>query len=176
MKKLFAVLMVLCVMLTAAAAFAGETNVTTVNWSDHEADAAKIEGQFANVAGTGLRMFIPAEFKDTEIPKENQDKGTILVLKSDKEDKAVVNAQVGSVDIASFKAKLESEGKTVWDMNVNGLPGIQFSVEAEGVTTSCFAFSTENGGILMFNFTLANQEPYTGLYKVMVSSIQRAEQ
>ena len=59
-------------------------------------------------------------------------------------------------------------------MDVNGLRGIQFSAEAEGVTTSCLAFSTEQGGILVFSFTLANQEPYTGLSKVMVSSIQRA--
>ena len=175
MKKLFAVMMALCVMLTAAAAFAGETNVTTVNWSDHEADAAKIEGQFANVAQTGLRMFVPAEFKDTEIPKETLDGGTFMVLKSGKEEKAVVNAQLVSVDLASFKAKLESEGKTVWDMSVNGLSSIQFSVEADGVTTSCFAFGTEKGTTLVFSFTLANQEPYTGLYKVMVSSIQRAE-
>ncbi len=175
MKKLFAVMMALCLMLTAVAAFAADTGATAVNWADHEADAAKVEGKFANVPNTGLKMFIPAEFKDTEIPKENQEKGTILVLKSDKEEKAVVNAQVVSVDMASFKAKLQSEGKTVWDMVVNGLPAIQFSIEAEGAVTSCFGFSTEQGGVLMFSLTLANQGPYTGLYKLMVSSIQRAQ-
>ena len=65
MKKLLTVFMALCVMLTAVTAvtaFAGEAAPTVVNWSDHEAEAAKIEGQFANVAQTGLKMFVPAEF------------------------------------------------------------------------------------------------------------------
>ena len=175
MKKLFAVMMVLCVMLTAAAAFAGETAPTAVNWSDHEADAAKIEGQFANVGETGLRMFVPAEFKDTEIPKETLDAGTFMVLKSDKEYKAVVNAQIVETSIDAFKAGLQSQGKTLWEMIVNGLPCTQFSVQAEGVTTVCFAFGTEKGTTLVFGFTLADQEPYTSLYKVMASSIQKVQ-
>lgn len=175
MKKLFAVMMVLCVMLTAAAAFAGETAPTAVNWSDHEADAAKVEGQFADVAQTGLKMFVPAEFKDTEIPKETLDAGTFLVLKTEKNDKAVVNAQIVETSIDTFKAGLEKEGKTLWEMVVNGLPCTQFSAEAEGVTTVCFAFGTEKGTTLVFSFTLADQEPYTSLYKVMASSIQKAQ-
>ena len=172
MKKLMGVLMILCLMVTAVtAAFAGEAP-TIVNWSDHEADAAKIEGQFGSVSKTGLKMFVPNEFKDTEIPQENLENGTFMVLKSDKEDKAVVNGQFVAVDANSFKAELQNMGKTVWDTVINGLPCIQFSAETEGVTTSCFAFSTENGGVVVFSFTLANQVPYTSLYKVMASSIQ----
>ena len=175
MKKLFAVMMTLCLMLTAVAAFAAETNPTVVNWADHEADAANVEGQFANVASTGLKMFVPAEFKDTDIPQEALDGGTFLILKSDKEAKAMVNGQVVSVDLASLKAKLQSEGKSVWDMVINGLEGIQFSVTAEGVTSSCFAFATEKGNTVIFSFLLSDQEPYAGLYKLMVASLQRAE-
>ena len=174
MKKLFAVMMVLCVMLTAAA-FAGETAPTAVNWSDHEADAAKIEGQFANVAQTGLRMFVPAEFKAAEIPQDTLDAGTFLVLKTEKNDKAVVNAQIVKTGIDVFKADLQKQGKTLWEMVLNGLPCTQFSAEAEGVTTVCFAFGTEKGTTLVFSFTLADQEPYTSLYKVMAASIQVSE-
>ena len=175
MKKLFAVMMALCVMLTAAAAFAGEAAPTAVNWSDHEADAAKIEGQFANVGETGLKMFVPAEFKAAGIPQETLDAGTFLVLKTEKNDKAVVNAQIVETGIDTFKAGLEKEGKTLWEMVLNGLPCTQFSVQAEGVTTVCFAFGTEKGTTLVFSFTLADQEPYTSLYKVMAASIQAAQ-
>ena len=178
MKKLLTVFMALCVMLTAVTAvtaFAGEAAPTVVNWSDHEAEAAKIEGQFANVAQTGLKMFVPAEFKDTEIPKEALDGGTFMILKTEKEEKAVVNAQLIAADAAALKAKLQSEGKTVWDTVINGLPCLQFSVDVNGVTTSCFAFGTEKGSTVMFSFILVNQEPYTGLYKLMAASIQRAE-
>ncbi len=174
MKKLIAVLMSLC-MLFCAAAFAGEAEVSVVNWSDYEAEAAKIEGQFADVGQTGLKMFIPAEFKDTELSEETLAGGTFMVLKSEKEDKAVVNAQVVPVSLDAFMAKLEDAGTALRATELNGLPCCQFSVKTDDVVTVCFAFSTEQGGVLVFGFTLCDQEPYTGLYKVMAASIQRAE-
>ena len=175
MKKLVAVLMILCLMMTAVAALAEETETTVVNWSDHEADAAGIEGQFAAVAETGLIMFIPAEFADTDIDEETLAGGTFMILKTENEEKAVINAQVVSADPAVFRASVESQGITVWDMVINGLPCIQFSVETMGVITSSFAFGTEQGGVLVFSFTLSDQEPYASLYKVMAASIQPAE-
>ena len=175
MKILGIALMILCLMMTAIPAFAGEADPTAVNWSDYEADAAGIEGQFALVADTGLQMFIPAEFEDTDISEETLEGGTFMVLKTEKEEKAVVNAQIVPVEPDLFKAGMQNQGHTVWDMVINGLPCFQFSVETEGVTTSCFAFGTDQGSVLVFSFTLADQEPYTSLYKVMISSIQPAE-
>ena len=148
MKKLFAVMMALCLMLGAFAAFAAETDTTVVRWSDHEADAAKFE---------------------------TLDSGTFMVLKTEKEEKAVVSAQVVKKDIDSFKAALKAEGKTVWDITVNGMPCLEFNVDVNGVVTSCFVFAAEQGKVLVFNFTLGNQEPYTSIYKVMASSIQPAQ-
>ncbi len=177
MKKLIAALMSLCLLFCAAAAFAGEAteNPSAAKWSDFEAEAAKVEGQFANVANTGLKMFIPAEFKDTEISEETLAGGTFMVLKSDKEEKAIVNAQNVAVDMAAFRASLENTGKVLFDNELNGLPCCQFSVETDGITSTCFAFSTEQGGVLVFSFSLSNQEPYTSLYKLMIASIQPAE-
>ena len=177
MKKLFAVVMTLALMISAVAAFAAEgSNVTTVNWSDHEAEAAKLEGRFATVADTGLKMYIPAEFKDAskELSQENIDAGHIL-LKSEKDEKAVVSAQVVPADISSFVGSLQKDGKTVWEMRINGLIGAQFSVEKDGVTYSNFAFGSNAGTTLLFSFGPVNAEPYTSLYKVMVSSIQSAQ-
>ena len=175
MKKLAAVLMSLCLILTAAAAFADETETSVVNWSDHEAEAAEMDGQFALVSQTGLKMFIPAEFHDTELSDETLVGGTFMVLKSDKEYRAVVNAQIIDIDIDVFKAGMEKEGKTLWETVLNGLHCYQFNVEAEGVTTSCFIFSTNQNSILLIGFTLTNEEPYTSIFKVMASSIQLAE-
>ena len=175
MKKLFAVVMALCLMITAVAAFAAETDTTAVRWSDHEADAAKIEGQFATVGNTGLKMYIPVEFKDTELSQETLDSGTFMVLKTEKEEKAVVNAQVVKKDFDIFNAALKAEGKTVWEITVNGLPCLEFNMDVGGVVTSCFVFAAEQGRVLVFSFTLANQEPYTSIYKVMAYSIQPAQ-
>lgn len=175
MKKLVAILMSLCLMMTAAAVLADETEPNVVNWSDHEADAAGIDGQFAAIGQTGLKMFVPAEFTDTELSEETLAGGTFMVLKTEKEEKAVVNAQVIGVDMDTFKAGMESQGRTLWATVLNGLPCLQFNVEADGVVTSCFVFGTTQGTVLVFGFTLSNQEPYASLYKVMASSIQLAE-
>ena len=171
MKKLFAVMMTLCLMFTA---FAAETEPTTVLWSSFEEEAAKVEGQFATINGVGLKMFIPAEFKDTELSQETMQSGTILVLKTEKEEKAVVNAQVLGTDIASFKDLVESKGSVARPMIVNGIHCYQFSVNSDGIISTCFAFSAGDK-VLVFSFSLADQEPYTSLYKLMAASIQTAE-
>ncbi len=177
MKKLFAVMMALCMMLSAVAAFAGEANVTSVNWSDHEADAAKIEGQFTKIADSGFKMFVPAKFKDASanLTQAERDKGMFMVLKSEKDDKAFVNAQIVPKHINEIVGSLQQDGHSVWEMRLNGLIAVQFSVEQDGVTASCFAFGSNTEKTLVFTFAPVNQEPYTSLYKVMASSIQSAQ-
>ena len=55
MKKLIVVLMSLCLVFCAAAAFSEETEVTTVNWSDYESQAADVEGNFERFSCPLLR-------------------------------------------------------------------------------------------------------------------------
>ena len=43
-----------------------------------------------------------------------------------------------------------------------------------GCIATCFAFSAGDK-VLVFSFSLADQEPYTSLYKLMAASIQTAE-
>ena len=124
MKKLIAALMSLCLILTAAAALgetaeeAVETEPIVVNWSDYEAAVEDVDGQFAQVSDTGLVMFIPAMFKDTELSDETLEGGTFLVLKSETEENVVVSAQYAAVDIALFKAGLASQGVTLYDVTL----------------------------------------------------------
>ena len=175
MKKLIAALMSLCLIFCAAAAFADEADVIRINWSEYEAQAADMEGQFASIAQTGLKMFVPDEFKDTDLSEETLQSGTFMVLRSDREEKAIVNAQILPIDLATFKAGMESRGLTLYATELNGLSCLQFNAETDGVTTSCFVFGTEDGRVLVFGFTLSDREPYTGLYRVMAASIQVSE-
>ncbi len=172
MKKLFAALLSLCLMLTACAALADEP--TTVNWSDFEAKAANVEGQFATVGDTGLKMFIPAQFKDTPITEETLKTGTFMVLRTE-DGKAVVTAQLVPKDVESFKAAMQQQGHSIWETIVNNIHFAQFSVEANGTTSAGFALPTESGKTVVFGFAPANQEPYTDLFKMMVASLQVAK-
>ena len=173
MKKLLAALLSLCLMLTAFAAFA-EEQVTKVSWSDYEAKAAEVPGQFVNLATTGLKMYVPNQFKDTEIPKESQEAGLFLLLKSE-DGKAVVTGQLVEIDVNTFAAGIKEKGYSVWSTEVNGTDYIQFSVTAEGVTNTSFALSTTSNQTLVFSFAPADQEPYASLFKLMAASMQAAK-
>ena len=175
MKKLVAVLMILCLAVSAAAVFAEDAEPNIVQWSDYAADAAGIEGEFAHISSTGLIMFIPAEFKDSEISEEALAGGKIMVLKTENEERAVVSAQVIEYDVETFLGSIVNEGVTVWHTILNGLNCYQFNLDTLGVVTSCIVYSTEQGGSLIFSFTLSDEEPYASMYKVMAASIQPAE-
>ncbi len=172
MKKLFAALLSLSLILFSFAAFAEEP--VAVNWSEYEAQAAEIDGQFARIGDTGLKMFIPAQFKDTELSDETLAGGIFMVLKPEEEN-AVVNAQVVPADIDVFKATLANQGVSTWETVVNGISFTQFTVESNGILNASFALPTMQNTTLVFSFTPANQEPYTSLFKVMAASLQVAE-
>ena len=172
MKKLFAALVALCLMLTGVAALADEP--TKVNWNDFEAQTAEGKGQFASVGNTGLMMYIPAQFKDTEVSKDAVAAGHFLALKSE-DGKAIVTGQVVKKDIAQFRAAIEQQGYHTWDTIVNGISFVQFSVEAEGTVNTSFALPSTQNETILFSFAPANQEPYTGLFKLMAASLHAAK-
>ena len=175
MKKLFAALLSLCLILSAFAASAEEEPaVVNVNWSDYEAQAAEMEGQFATIGSTGLKMFIPAQFKDTEISDEMLASGIFMVLKPEAEN-AVINAQVVPMDIDLFMATLANQGVSMWETVINGISFIQFTADADGILNASFALPTTQNTTLVFSFAPIDQEPYTSLFKMMAASLQIAE-
>ncbi len=173
MKKMFAALLSLCLMLSCIAAFA-EAPAEVIDWSDYEAKAANEEGGFAEIGNTGLKMFVPARFQDTELSKETLESGIFMVLKPEGEN-AVVNAQVVPMDIDSFRATLEKQGVTLWDVTVNGIRFTYFSVETNGAMTYSFALPTEENTTLVFGFAAEDMEAYADLFKLMAASLQAAD-
>ncbi|MER2143536.1 MAG: hypothetical protein ABS888_07045, partial [Eubacteriales bacterium] len=61
MKKIFALLMALCLLGTCALA-----EPTEINWSDLEAQVAEsgIDGDFYSVSDIGVKMFIPTALQN----------------------------------------------------------------------------------------------------------------
>ncbi len=178
MKKLIAAFLSLCLMLSAVAAFAGEAGGSAarkVSWSEFEAQAAQDGGRFMPISQTGLKIFIPSSLKEAPIPEEEQQKGIVLVLKSDSDEKVIVNAQYMPIDIDSFKVLLAQQGVVnISDMEMNGLPFSQFALTTDGAVTVCFFTSPAEGKVLTLSFTPASQAPYTELFRMMAASIQAA--
>ena len=177
MKKLFAALLSLCLVLTGVAAIAEGTAATNeptvINFSDYEAKAAATEGQFGNISETGLKMFVPAEFKDTELTEEAKANGTFMVLKVDGKDVAVTG-QLVKTDIETFAAVAEKDGHSTFPVIINGVKYIEFSVADNGSIASSFCLSTTDGNTLVFTFAMAEsqREAYTDVFKMMAASMQ----
>ena len=173
MKKLFALLVSVCMVLTALCAFAEE--VKEINWSTYQEEAETMDGQMTSIPFAGMKMFVPSVFKDVELSDEEVEKGTFLLLKTEDET-AVVKGQVMPLDKETFKATLTQSGiETMWELRVNGISCTNFSMNSDGTVVTCFAFGTDDGRVLMYSFAPANQEPYTQLYRFMAASLQAAE-
>lgn len=175
MKKLLALVMSLCMLLTAAA-FAEESETVAINWADFEEAAASVEGQFTKISDIGIMMYIPADFKDTEISEEALNAGTFFVLQSQTEEKALVSGVMTQVDISSFATAVAQQGIAVKLVNVNGLNGIQFAQAIDGIVTISFGFGTDAGATILLSFSYPQEtpDPFTDLYRMMAASIQAA--
>ena len=173
MKKLIAVLMTLCLMIGAAAAFA-ENTPRSVSWDDHKSKATN--GQFLNVTGTNMKMYVPDEFKPSKLSDETTQRGISMVLKSEKNDTVVIHAQTLAVDLAAFKANMEGKGFKMSDeLTVNGRAFTQFSVNALGATSVCFATANEDGKVQIITFSAADMNAYSDQFRLMAASIQNAD-
>ncbi len=178
MKKFFALIMTLCLLLTAVTVFAEnktDTNtVKTITWNEYK--DKKPEGAMTILEDKiGLKMYIPAEFIQRGIPEDQAAKGTLLLM-SNKDESAVVNARNVNTDLDKFLAFVAAQGVTdTYPMEINGLKCIAFNVDVEGVPSNVIAFPTKVNTTLVFSFSSANKEQYTEVFRVMAASIQRAD-
>ena len=173
MKKLIALVMALCLALTAVAVFAEDAE-KKVSWADYQEKAAAAGGELTPINGTDLQIFIPKEFKETKLDDDAIAKGYIFVLKTE-DEKAIANLQLVKLDVEAFKTQVaESGAVNLTAMDINGVKCTNFNVVAEGVLSTCIAVGTDQGSTLVFSFSPANQDPYTDLFRIMVASLQHA--
>ena len=87
---------------------------------------------------------------------------------------AVVNARSVPLTLDAFIATLANSGvTTTTPLEINGLQCVNFTVQTDGVLTTCMVFPTANDSVVVFGFTPANVEPYTGLFRLMAASIMK---
>ena len=121
MKKLFALMLALCMML-GTAALADE-----LVWEGTVAEAAsQIEGEFHTFDEIAVKIWIPAVLKEAELTDEDKEKGQIGYFETEDKANAVgvqyVNMNGTSLD--EYKAILLENGieeNTIEPGTVNGL-------------------------------------------------------
>ena len=171
MKKLLAVLFVLCLVVSSAMA---EADVAEVNWADYAAYAEALGGESVKLGDTGLQMLIPDGFTALEAEGlaacYTTADGSIVV--------SVVSAPAGNDTLESIMADAEANGATVASITVlNGKRALGFNAVIEEKPTLSIVVDTEDGNLTSVSFTFVEDEE--GLNRqiagLMSMSIQPAQ-
>lgn len=168
MKKLFALVLVMILALSAVSAMAAE-----LNWSDVEEGASQIEGDFVTFDEIAVKIWMPAVFQATELTDEDVENGYIGYYMPADESAAVAVQYVNTdgMTLEEYSAKLEEAGLTgIETGTVNGLPCVSYdNTEADA---SSIAFTTEAGYILEVTCAPMSDEGFAAVAMMIVASIQ----
>ena len=144
MKKLFALILALCLMCSVALA----ENAVSVSWEDFAPvlEASGITGDFYTFDAISVAIFIPTGMVPAEVPDESYI-GYFTAEDGSGEAIAVMYVNVEGMDLETYAAALEGVGATSIEMGyVNGLPCVSYEMPENG--TLNVAFTTEAGYIL----------------------------
>ena len=141
MKKLFALILAVAMMLGCTALADNE-----INWEDvaPAVEAAGITGDFYTFEEIALAIFVPTGMVDSELPDDSY---IGYFAAEDGSALAVQYVKMDDVDLDTYAATLESVGATEIEKGtLNGLPCVSYEVPAN--KTVNVAFATEEGYIL----------------------------
>ena len=144
MKKLFALMLALCLMFSVAMA------ETTINWEDvaPQLEAIGLTGQFYTFNEIAVAVFIPTGMSPAELPGENYI-GYFAADDGSGEALAVMYVDMDGMDLENYAAAIAdpSIGATEIEFGtLNGMPCVTYEVPANG--TINVAFTTAMGYIL----------------------------
>lgn len=176
MKKLFCVLMVLCLVVTAAAAHAEAA--PALNWEDFSPilEASGVSGEFYTFDEVAVKIWLPEGMYPVELTEEDQENGFIGYFMPEDESGAVsvVYVDVNGMSLEEYGEYLASEaGATEIEVGtVNGFPCVSYTLpEQDSVSVT---FTTEAGYALEVTCTPLSVENADMLWGAVISSIQAA--
>jgi len=169
MKKLFALVLSLCLLCSIAMA----EEAAEMNWADVEAAAAEYNGVFFPI-DLGLKVWAPADYlvyTQDQLPEDYTSKGIY----------ALITPEDGSGAIAL--QYVEANGAEVMDcvnaiegasdpkaMVINGFPCVNFDLKAQDATA--VAFGTEQGRLFVVSFMPISNADFAKIATIMVASLQ----
>ena len=180
MKKLIAVLMLLCVAVMPFAGLAeAAEEITTVNWEDVAEIAETIEGDFYTSEELAVAFWLPAVFEEREVPA-SEDESTFKILNlfataDDAASIAVTRSLMGD-DIAAYVGILESEGgaSNIEEVVINGLYAISYDLVEQDA--GAVFFPMDDGTALTFVVAPVSDEGFAATAAVIMASFQLIEQ
>ena len=176
MKKIFAALLSICLLLSAVAAYADSTaepGLTNLTWESVQKEASAIEGETVNIPDTPYSIFLPAGFRDRGVTEDQIQKGLLL----NREWEALnvtLKCQKMPLDITSFLATYSNEEALAGggSCTINGREAYRliFTDNPDGLQIHVLVQADE-GYTLQFIFDGVREDSEPLLY-VILSSIR----
>ena len=168
MKKLFAVILALCLML-GTAAMADE-----LVWAGAVEEAAsQMEGEFHTFDEIAVKIWIPAVLQEIELSEEDKAAGYIGYFMTEDQSAAigVQYVDVNGTSLEDYKAMLLENGieeSSIEAGTVNGLDCLSYEYNGNGV----LAFTTQMGYILEVAGGPLSDEGFASVVSFIMASIQ----
>ena len=170
MKKLFALMLALCLMLGCTALADAE-----ITWEQVAPMMEQIglTGEFVTFDEIAVKLFVPTGMNAVELSDEDRANGYIGYFAAEEGDAiAVQYVDVNGMDLAEYAAQLaETDATGIETGTVNGLPCISY----EYGTNLCCSFTTQMGYILEVTVGPAEDENAKLGGSIILASIQAAE-
>ena len=175
MKKLFALVLMLCMLCTAAVA----ENASEMNWSDVEPTLTEqgLTGDFAVLDQLGLKVWLPTGLNAVAVSEADAAAGR-LALFTDADNTAYLAVDALHVDGMTLDQYYEnakvSEGVSDVEMiTANGLNAVVYKSDAQDFWSASLVDTNSN--IINFVMGPASEEGSQIVFSVIVASIQPAE-
>lgn len=173
MKKLFALLTILC-LLCSCCALADET--VEISWEDVEEEAANYPGSIQNLGVYSMGMYIPDSFQAVEITEEQKAAGIIFILQNEAGFRLVGTYQsLGDNNVEYLIDELQKAGATgISEISINELPAIEYDLlTPDGVQSSSLVyFNANDNTFLTISFAPIDNEDFQEVVKIIMASIQ----
>ncbi len=174
MKKLIAVLALLCVMAMPFSVMAEAAQVLEVNWADVEAAVAEIPGSFVTLEEAGVKFWLPDAFKAVEFDEELAAQGYLAQYATEDGSGvfAVTYAEFEGGSDAFIESMKAAGASDVEEVVVNGMYAVSYDVaESDIVVTAIVG----DEAALSFIFYPRSDEGAKAVYALISASIQAAE-
>ena len=170
MKKLFALLLALC--LLGSVAMADE-----LTWDAVAETAAQIDGDFQTFDEIAVKIWMPAVLKAVELTDEDREAGYIGYFMTDDQSAAVavMYVDMNGMTLEEYEAELQND-EGVSDIeagSVNGLATLSYAIKERDA--GVLAFTTQKGYILEVSCAPISDEGFSSVVAVIISSIQAAD-
>jgi len=174
MKKLFALVLSLCLLCSIAMA---ESTVPTVNWSDVEDKAAEIGGKLQGFSEVGVdyMMFVPDGFQVVEVPADVAEAGVLAILSNGTLTFSVSKYSIEGMTGEQFIESLnEAKAYQIEAGILNGKESVSYILNTpDGIMTANVAIPTDDEKeMITFSFAPADNQEMQDILTVIAASVQ----